>query len=105
MTAADAVNNTPAVLLLAGTFLTTVGGIIVAVISNRKVHRDNRNDHQETAAKVDRLLDGHTDIGRKVDGLAADVRGVKAAVRDLKTADRETDNRLNNLEHQRLRRI
>lgn len=105
MTAADAVNNTPAVLLLAGTFVTTVGGVIVAVISNRKVHRDNRNDHQETAAKVDQLLDGHAELGRKVDELAADVRDVKADVRDLKTADRETDTRLNDLERQRLRRI
>lgn len=67
--------------------------ILVAVIGvQRKVHRDNRADHMETAAKVDRLLVGQQEI-------IADVRDVKADVRDLRATAREHDGRLDNLEH------
>jgi peptidoglycan hydrolase CwlO-like protein len=96
---AEAVDNTPAVLLLAGTFVTTVGGVVVAVISNRKVHADNRSDHRETAAKVDVLLEGQS-------ALAADLRDVKADVRDLKASDRTQTERIDSLERpDRIRRI
>jgi hypothetical protein len=55
--------------------LALIGGLSGLYVQQRRVHRDNRSDHQETAAKVDQLLVGQRDI-------SADVRDVKADVRD-----------------------
>jgi uncharacterized protein (UPF0335 family) len=51
-----------------------IGTLAGLFVQNRKTHRENRSDHADTAAKVDRLLEAQGDI-------AADVREVKAEVR------------------------
>ena len=72
--------------------IAAVATILVSVIGVQlKVHKDNRGDHAETAAKVDELVNGQRHI-------AADVREVKADVRDLRDADRRADTRITALE-------
>ena len=51
-----------------------IGTLAGLFVQNRKTHRENRSDHADTSAKVDRLLEAQGDI-------AADVREVKAEVR------------------------
>ena len=51
-----------------------IGTLAGLFVQNRKTHRENRSDHADTAAKVDRLLEAQGDI-------AADVRDVKSEVR------------------------
>ena len=51
-----------------------IGTLAGLFVQNRKTHRENRSDHADTSAKVDRLLEKQGDI-------AADVREVKAEVR------------------------
>lgn len=55
--------------------LVSLVGVLAALwAQNRKTHRENRSDHADTSAKVDKLLEAQGDI-------AADVRDVKAEVR------------------------
>lgn len=58
-----------------GSVLALVGVLAALWVQNRKTHRENRSDHADTAAKVDQLLEAQG-------GIAADVRDVKADVRD-----------------------
>lgn len=51
-----------------------IGTLAGLFVQNRKTHRENRSDHADTSAKVDRLLEAQGDI-------AADVRETKAEVR------------------------
>jgi hypothetical protein len=51
-----------------------IGTLAGLFVQNRRTHRENRSDHADTSAKVDRLLEAQGDI-------AADVREVKAEVR------------------------
>jgi hypothetical protein len=51
-----------------------IGTLAGLFVQNRRNFRDNRADHADTSAKVDRLLEAQGDI-------AADVREVKAEVR------------------------
>jgi len=51
-----------------------IGTLAGLFVQQSRIHKDNRSDHADTAAKVDRLLDAQGDI-------AADVREVKAEVR------------------------
>jgi uncharacterized protein (UPF0335 family) len=51
-----------------------IGTLAGLFVQNRRTHRENRSDHADTSAKVDRLLAAQGDI-------AADVREVKAEVR------------------------
>jgi uncharacterized protein HemX len=57
----------------------------------QRVHEDNRNDHAQTAAKVDQLLVGQAEI-------KADLTDVKADVRELKATDRDHEHRIEALE-------
>jgi hypothetical protein len=52
-----------------------IGTLAGLFVQNRKTHRENRSDHADTSAKVDRLLEAQGEI-------AADVRDVKSEVRD-----------------------
>ena len=51
-----------------------IGTLAGLFVQNRRTHRENRSDHADTSAKVDRLLEAQGEI-------AADVREVKAEVR------------------------
>lgn len=64
-----------------GSVLALVGALAALFVQNRRTHRDNRADHSvvaqvvaDTAAKVDRLIDGQVEI-------KADVHDIKAEVR------------------------
>lgn len=74
-----------------GAFLAALAVAVPTLLAQRKVHADNRADHHETAAKVDELLVRHRDT-------AADVRAIKADVRDLRGEDRSLGERLTRLE-------
>lgn len=67
------------VAMVTGSFGLATG--IATVVVQAKVHRDNRSDHAQTAAKVDQLVAVHGD-------LAADMRDVKADVRSVKEDNR-----------------
>lgn len=58
-----------------GSVLVLIGTLAGLFVQNRRTHRENRSDHADTSAKVDRLLEAQSDI-------AADVRDVKSDVRD-----------------------
>jgi|GEM_PF-3256616 len=58
-----------------GSVLVLIGTLAGLFVQNRRTHRENRSDHADTSAKVDRLLAAQSDI-------AADVRDVKSDVRD-----------------------
>lgn len=76
-----------------------LAAIIVAIVGVQlKVHRDNRNDHGETAAKVDRLLDHQSEIQRDVQYIRADVTDIHGAITELRQADSLTNNRVTKLE-------
>jgi hypothetical protein len=68
-------------------------GHLANIWVQRRVHRDNRDDHAQTAAKVDELLVQAATLG-------ADVRDVKADVRDVKSTLRDHGHRIDDLEHQ-----
>ena len=42
-----------------------IGTLAGLFVQNRKTHRENRSDHADTAAKVDRLLEAQGDIARE----------------------------------------
>lgn len=76
-----------------------LAAIIVAIVGVQlKVHRDNRSDHGETAAKVDRLLDHQSEIQRDVQYIRADVTDIHGAITELRQADSLTNNRVTKLE-------
>jgi hypothetical protein len=58
-----------------GSVLVLIGTLAGLFAQNRRTHRENRSDHADTSAKVDKLLAAQGDI-------AADVRDVKSDVRD-----------------------
>lgn len=70
-----------------------VGGFfgLATIWFQAKVHRENRSDHASTAAKVDALVEGQSDM-------AADLRDVKADVRETKHDLRALNTRVDNLE-------
>lgn len=73
--------------------------IVVAVIGVQlKVHRDNRRDHGDTAAKVDRLLDHQSEIQRDVQYIRADVTDIHGAITELRRTDADTNSRVTRLE-------
>lgn len=81
--------------------ITAAAAVIVAVIGVQvKVHRDNRFDHNETAAKVDRLLDNQSGIQRDVQYIRADVSDIHGALTVLRHSDHQADERLTKLERQ-----
>ena len=81
--------------------------VLVAIIGVQwKVHRDNRSDHGETAAKVDRLLENQDEFRRDVTYVRADlttIRGelteLRSDVADLRSADSRSNARISKLEH------
>lgn len=76
-----------------------VAAIVVAVIGVQlKVHSDNRSDHGETAAKVDRLLDHQSTIQRDVQYIRADVTDIHGVIRELRQNDRDSEHRISVLE-------
>lgn len=76
-----------------------LAAIIVAIVGVQlKVHRDNRSDHGETAAKVDRLLDHQSEIQRDVQYIRADVTDIHGAITELRQADSLTNSRVTKLE-------
>lgn len=70
--------------------VTGVFGLLTIVVQ-AKVHRDNRTDHAQTAAKVDQLVD-------HVGEVKADLRDVKADVRDMRVELRDHRERIADLE-------
>ena len=54
--------------------LTLLGALAALWVQNRRTHRDNRNDHAETAAKVDLLVAGQAEIKDDLREVRADVR-------------------------------
>lgn len=72
--------------------LMLVGTLAGLFAQNRRTHRDNRSDHAtvakvvaDTAAKVDRLVDGQIDIKADVLDIKADVRDHGDRLRHLET--------------------
>ena len=79
--------------------ITAFSVIVVAVIGIQwKVHKDNRSDHGETAAKVDRLLDNQATIQRDVQYIRADVTELHGAIRELRQSDDVSHARITKLE-------
>lgn len=58
-----------------GSVLVLIGTLAGLFVQQGKAQRENRSDHADTSAKVDKLLAAQGDI-------AADVRDVKSDVRD-----------------------
>ena len=65
----------------------SVVGSLLTVRLQRRIHVENRDDHQSTAAKVDALIDGQHEF-------RADIREIGADIRDLKVASRQHDKRI-----------
>lgn len=65
-----------------GGFLMLLGVLAAQWYQSRRVHRDNRSDHKETAEKVDTLLANVHEINATVTDTRADVRDVKADMRE-----------------------
>lgn len=70
-----------------------VGSLAALFVQNRRTHRDNRADHAvvaqvvaDTAAKVDRLVDGQIDIKGDVADIKAEVRHHGERLRHLEAA-------------------
>jgi peptidoglycan hydrolase CwlO-like protein len=79
--------------------ITAVSAIVVAVIGVQwRVHRDNRSDHGETAAKVDRLLENQVEIQHDVRLIRADVTDLHGAITELRHSDHVNDARVTRLE-------
>jgi peptidoglycan hydrolase CwlO-like protein len=76
--------------------ITTILAAIVGV--QWKVHTDNRRDHGDTAAKVDRLLDHQSEIQRDVQYIRADVTDIHGALTELRRVDSDTNSRVTRLE-------
>ena len=70
-----------------GALLAALAVAIPSWLTQRRVHRDNREDHASTAAVVAQIAVDMTEV-------KSDVRDVKADVRDLKAADRMLTQRL-----------
>lgn len=58
---------------------------------NRRVHRENRDDHAATGRKVDQLVAGQSEF-------RTDIREMRADVRDIKSDVRSHGDRLRHLE-------
>ena len=69
----------------------TVAGALLTVRMQRQIHDENRDDHGQTATKVDELLVGQREF-------RADVRDIKMDVRELRAASRQHDKRIDDLE-------
>ena len=65
-----------------GSVLVLIGTLAGLFAQNRRTHRENRSDHADTAAKVDKLLKAQGIIGADVADVKADVIDVKAEVRE-----------------------
>lgn len=72
-------------------FIALLGTLVGLYIQNRRVHRDNRNDHHQTMANVKTLTD-------TVHSIHADVLDTKADVRIIKTTLVDHEHRLDDLE-------
>ena len=100
MFALDGTQVTVAALGAASAIIVAFVGVVGVLLARRMerrmdlVHVDNRSDHLETAAKVDRLLAGHVELASGQQAIAADIRDVKADVRELKATDRRLETRI-----------
>jgi peptidoglycan hydrolase CwlO-like protein len=84
--------------------ITACSAIVVTVVGIQwKVHRDNRRDHGDTAAKVDRLLDHQSEIQRDVQYIRADVTDLHGAITELRKVDNESHARITKLERKQPR--
>ena len=70
-----------------------IGTLAGLFVQGRKIHRENRSDHAvvaqvvaDTAAKVDRLIDGQIDIKADVSDIKAEVRHHGERLRHLEAA-------------------
>ena len=65
-------------------YVAIVSGIfaLATIVVQAKVHRDNRNDHADTAAKVDQLLEAQGVIGTDLGEMKVDMREARAELRD-----------------------
>mgnify|MGYP001810292991 CR=1 FL=1 len=71
---------------------------VLTIWVQAKVHRDNRNDHAETAAKVSTLIGTVGEVKADVSGIKADVSGIKTDVAALKLSDRDHEGRIEAIE-------
>jgi len=81
-----------ALIAVLGTTIPALLGLLGIYVQNRRLSKDQRADHANTAAKVDALVLSN-------DEMAQNVREVKADLRDVKDEVRSHGDRLRNLEH------
>lgn len=55
---------------------------VLSIVVQAKVHRDNRSDHADTAAKVDAVLEAQGVMSADVAEVKVDMREMKADLRD-----------------------
>ena len=86
--------------------IAAASAVIVAVVGIQwRVHNDNRKDHGETSAKVDRLLENQGEFRQNITYIRGDlttIRGeiteLRGDVADLRRVDHDSDTRITKLE-------
>lgn len=71
----------------------TAFGSILTIIVQKKVQRENRQDHANVTKVLSTLHKGHESLERNIKGVGDDLRDVKADVREIKNEHRSLKQR------------